>query len=99
LNFSDTALDKSALEAMAAGVPVLSTNACVAEALPEALHATLMCPREDVEAQAQRIDWCLSLSEQDRTRLSDELREVVVRDHGLSTFWDRAFSAMGGSAR
>lgn len=37
LNFSRTALDKAVVEAMAAGVPVLSTNPCVAEILADDL--------------------------------------------------------------
>jgi glycosyltransferase involved in cell wall biosynthesis len=89
LNFSRTALDKAVLEAMACGLPVLSTNPAVAEMLPQALRAELTAPEDDIDAQAGAIHRLLGLTDAERTALGAALRDLVVRDHNVRGLFDR----------
>jgi glycosyltransferase involved in cell wall biosynthesis len=90
LNFSNhRAIDKSALEAMACGLPVISTNESVAEIMPSDLVPALITDAEDTEAQATAIHGVL---QQDRTEiaaLGERMRAVVVADHSLDRLFDR----------
>jgi glycosyltransferase involved in cell wall biosynthesis len=86
LNFSGTAFDKSVGEAMACGVPVLSSNPCVEEDLPPDLHAYCVVPATDVHAQAAALRRLLALDETTRSWLGQRVREHVVEHHGLRSF-------------
>jgi glycosyltransferase involved in cell wall biosynthesis len=89
LNFSRTALDKAVLEAMACGLPVLSTNPAVDEMLPAALRAGLMVPEDDVDAQADAIHRLLTIGDAERAALGAALRELVVREHNVQGLVER----------
>ena len=78
LNFSNhRAIDKSALEAMACGLPVISTNESVAEIMPSGLEPVLITDAEDKEAQAKAIHGVL---QQDRT-------EIAVLGERMRSAW------------
>jgi glycosyltransferase involved in cell wall biosynthesis len=83
LNFSKTALDRSVVEAMACGVPVLSTNPAVAEILPPDLRGDLTAPADNLDAQAEAIHRLLDLDDQRRADISAALRRLVVEEHNL----------------
>jgi glycosyltransferase involved in cell wall biosynthesis len=90
LNFADHgAIDKSALEAMACGLPVVSTNDAVGEIIPARLRPLLMTDKQSPEVQAETIHELLSRPEADTARLGEELRAVVVADHGIGRLFDR----------
>lgn len=89
LNFSDTAFDKAAGEAMACGLPLVTTNPRVVEVLPEDLRARLVAPAGDVSAQAGAIQGVLSASDVERRAIGGRLREVVVREHGLDALFGK----------
>jgi glycosyltransferase involved in cell wall biosynthesis len=94
VNVSETALDRAALEAMACGVPVISSNPCVREILPERCWQVLGTPPDDAGALADRVRFVLDLTGAQRRRLGSELRDVVTRDHSDVTVWDRVIQGI-----
>jgi glycosyltransferase involved in cell wall biosynthesis len=94
LHFCDGALDKTVAEAMACGLPVLSTNACVAEILPPDLRALLILPEGDVEGQAARILAVAGAGEERLREIGRRLRDVIVANHGVSRLFDRIVAEM-----
>lgn len=88
LNFSSTALDKAVVEAMAAGVPVLATNRCVAEILPDDLAARLVVGTDDVDAQARAMSELVALDGDARRELTRRLRAIAVEGHSVEHLFD-----------
>jgi glycosyltransferase involved in cell wall biosynthesis len=86
VNMSHTgSLDKAILEAMACGLPVLSCN----ESLPEVLgphQDMLVFPKKDFKQLADKIKAIYDLSDKERLKLGNKLREIVVRNHSLVNF-------------
>lgn len=90
LNFSDHgAIDKAALEAMACGRPVISTNDSVAEIMPPALRPLLITDRQSTEVQAAAIHELLSRPDAELGRLGERMRAVVVADHSVDRLFER----------
>ncbi len=94
LNFSATALDKAVLEAMACGIPVLSTNPCVREILPSGLQDLCMADEWDTVAQGERLYDLLSQDGVRATEMGMALREVVVRNHSLRRLFEKLMAEM-----
>jgi glycosyltransferase involved in cell wall biosynthesis len=94
LSFSQTALDKSALEAMACGLPVISTNPCVEEILPEHLRPRLIVPEADVDNQAQSIHQLLSLDDDTLSKIGQAMRNVAVQDHSVISLIGKILAEM-----
>lgn len=94
LNFSRTALDRTVVEAMACGVPVLSTNPAVAEILPPSLRGQLFVPDDDVGAQAAAIYRLLSLSERERADIGAGLGRLIASEHNLESLITRILREM-----
>lgn len=94
LNFSATALDRSSVEAMACGVPVISTNNCMKEILPQQLREFLVVPPRDVSKQAAAIHYLLSLDDTSLAEIGNALRDVVVTSHGVETLVDKIIAKM-----
>jgi glycosyltransferase involved in cell wall biosynthesis len=89
LNTSDTdSIDKSPLEAMSSGLPIVTTNSSFREILPAHLADDLVSPKGDAAALAARIERLLTLSESSSTALRSELRMLVERDHSLPRLCD-----------
>lgn len=88
-NFSGTAFDKAAGEAMAAGVPVVTTNPCMIEVLPADLREPLSARLDDAAAQAERLHRTLSLGEGERLDIGRRLRESVTSDHSLTALFGK----------
>jgi glycosyltransferase involved in cell wall biosynthesis len=98
VSFSDGGLDKAIAEAMACGKPVLSTNACFAELLPDDLRDLLVLDHDDVTAQARGITRVLELDEVERRKIGERLRSIVAEHHGLAQFWGRILSEISESS-
>jgi glycosyltransferase involved in cell wall biosynthesis len=90
LNFSDhAAIDKAALEAMACGRPVISTNDSVAEIMPPGLRPLLLTDKQSTELQAEAIHELLRRPDAELGRLGERMRAVVVADHSVDRLFDR----------
>lgn len=89
LNFATGAIDKSVLEAMACGLPVISTNDSAAEILPADLRPMLVPDASSTELQAGTIHDLLSRPDPELARLGQELRAVVEREHSVDRLFDR----------
>jgi glycosyltransferase involved in cell wall biosynthesis len=89
LNFTGhRAIDKSALEAMACGLPLISTNPAVAEVLPRGVESVLMTD-QSTEAQARTIHELLQRQDSEIAELGDRMRATVVADHSIDRLFDR----------
>jgi glycosyltransferase involved in cell wall biosynthesis len=95
LNFSATALDRSVVEAMACGLPVISTNPCVEEVVSQNLKTKLVVPAGDLLKQAKAIRHLLSLGNKSLTQIGQTLRHTVVREHGIEALTDKIVAEMG----
>lgn len=89
LNFSGTAFDKAVGEAMACGVPVITTNPAVIESLPADLRGILATDRSDIEAIADSIDRVLNLNEDERKAMNSRVRRYIEEEHSLASFFGR----------
>jgi glycosyltransferase involved in cell wall biosynthesis len=89
LSFGRGAVDKSALEAMACELPVISTNDSVAEIIPSALGSLLITEKESTEAQAATIHELLRRPDAEIVRLGERMRAVVVANHSVERLFDR----------
>lgn len=95
LNFSDTAIDKSALEAMACGLPVISTNESVTEVMPPDLRPVLIADKQSTELQARTIHQLLQQPEAETGELGQRMRALVVNDHSVDRLFDRILDDVG----
>ena len=98
LNFSGTALDRSVVEAMSCGLPILSSNPCVAEILPLDLRRCLIVDACDSGQQAERIQALLSDSGKLRTEIGARLRQIAQQNHSLERLMTRILTEMRGLA-
>jgi glycosyltransferase involved in cell wall biosynthesis len=88
VNFSTGALDRSSGEAMACGVPVLTSNESVAGIVPDALRDLLVVEPFDARGAAERMDRLARLGPEELDRIGGQLRETIVRGHSLRRLWD-----------
>jgi glycosyltransferase involved in cell wall biosynthesis len=81
-------LDKTTLEAMACGCLVLTTNESFAPVLGR--HAEMMVhPHTSSGGLEGALEALAALAHDERVRIGLELREIVVREHGLGRMMDR----------
>ena len=95
LNFSNTALDKAVVEAMACALPVMTSNSCAAEIVPKEFASALVVPRKDPQKQAESLHVLLSKSHVERTVLGERLRDVAVRQHSVRGLITRIMTIVG----
>ena len=95
LSFSDAGLDQTLQEAMACGVPVLSTNQRLRDLLPEDLRSLLILPLDDRQTQVEMLHRVLAMSRTEREQLGKAERELIVRDHSIEAQFDRIVAEMG----
>lgn len=87
LHASQGGLDKAVLQAMACGLPVVSTSEAAQSVLPQECHTTS-------ETMGKKVQAVLALSGDKRHTLSQALRATVERDHSLSQCIERIVTHM-----
>lgn len=98
LNLSDTdSIDKAVLEAMACGVPVLTSNSAFRPVL--AGMPDLLLPKRDVPAVAAAIGRMAATPAGERAALGLRLREIVTTHHDLDRLADRLVALFEELAR
>jgi glycosyltransferase involved in cell wall biosynthesis len=86
-------IDKVILEAMACGLPVITSNEAFVPVL-KPWEPLLLMPPDDPAALADRVASLMALSSADRDALGHELRALVVRDYGIHQMMDRLMRVM-----
>lgn len=99
INFSRTAFDKAAGETMASGLPLLTTNRCVAEILPPDLACQLVVPADDLAAQAAAIHRVLTWDDATRLDIGQRSRAVIVDDHSLDAIFAKILAIVEENLR
>ena len=83
VNLSETgSVDKAVLEAMACGIPVVTSNEAFVEMLSP-WAGQLLTPPDDPEALTLRIQGLMAMESCARVELGRELRALVERDHSM----------------
>ncbi len=75
--------DKSTLEAMACGIPVLVSNLAFRDILGPELSNQLMFREGDHRDLAEKVSRIAALGIEDREKLGGRLREIIVNRHDL----------------
>jgi glycosyltransferase involved in cell wall biosynthesis len=83
INTSQTgSLDKAILEAMACGLPILSSNEALIDVIDE-FKDKLIFPSKDLSGLIDRIKMIYYLSEEDREKIGVGLMAIVEKNHSL----------------
>jgi glycosyltransferase involved in cell wall biosynthesis len=97
VNMSQTgSLDKAVLEAMAAGVPVLTSNEGLRTVLT-GFETTCMFREGDEKDLAVHIQYFIQISEEERRTLGEKLRWRVEEKHKLSSLIPRIIDIFMGA--
>lgn len=95
VNTSETgSLDKTVLEAMAMGVPALTSNPAFADILHGELGQRIRLPHGDVEELATRLVQLASLTPAQRHEIGWQSRELVVGEHSLAALAARIIAEL-----
>ena len=89
LNFSETAVDKAVIEAMACGLPVISTNSSVNEIMPDDLRPDLITDGASDEAQARTIHSLLVRPDAEIAEIGRRMRRLAVNEHSVDRLFER----------
>lgn len=81
-------IDKVILEAMACGLPAITSNEAFVPVL-KPWEPLLLMPPDDPAALADRVASLMARSSAERDALGRELRALVVRDYGIHQMIDR----------
>lgn len=86
VNLSQTgSVDKAVLEAMACQRLVLTSN----EAFIDIVGRDLMFEEKNPPALAEKIKWLMDLSQEEKERIGQRLRNEVVKNHNLDNLADK----------
>ena len=80
-------MDKSIFEAMACGVPVITSNRALDEDFPD-----LICKENSADDLAAKIGKLISLEDKEYSMLRELVREYVVSEHGIGQLVDKIIS-------
>ena len=84
INSSDTdSMDKTVLEAMSSGLPVITSNLAFQNEFSTSYARSWMIPKNNPEALAEKIQEMTGLNENSWREMGVELRELVIKHHSL----------------
>ncbi|MGD1867366.1 MAG: glycosyltransferase family 4 protein [Phormidesmis sp.] len=84
INSSDTnSMDKTVLEAMSCGLPVITSNEAFLDVLGEELASKWCIPKNKPDILAARIEQLIEMGPKQRQKLGLKLRECVKASHSL----------------
>lgn len=84
VNMSGTgSLDKAILEAMACGLPIITSNEAIRSVLPPGYLKGAYLENSDSESLARETERIRSLSLEERRRRGEEMRKIVESQHNL----------------
>jgi len=86
-------LDKAMAEAMATGLPTVSSNIAMREVFGELSEKLTFDPGDD-QGLSERISAIMDMSAKERNKLGMQLREIVVREHDLKRFVEKIISGI-----
>lgn len=90
INLTDTgSFDKTTLEAMACGLPVLVSNKAFEEIFPADLRPHLMFQEKNAEDLADKIAGIINWSPPEREHIGAVMRELIVKKHSLKGLIDK----------
>lgn len=90
INSSDTdSIDKTVLEAMSCGLPVITSNAAFIDVFGEELAEYWVIPKEDLVTLSNRIVELATADKDERVRLGHRFRQIVELNHSLPALVDR----------
>lgn len=96
VNSGDTdSVDKTVLEALSCGVPVVTSNAAFLQILPVELHPVSSVPKNDVEALASAIVRHVAMTPGERAELAARGRRLVVEEHSIGALADKILAQLG----
>ncbi|MCP5101316.1 MAG: glycosyltransferase [Chloroflexi bacterium] len=94
INLSKTnSLDKTVLEGMACGVPVLTSNPACHTFLGE-IDTNLVLKHGDVNGLSKQISYVLNLATSEKQILGQALRQEIIQNHNLNQLMARLTSLM-----
>lgn len=95
LNPGDTdSVDKTCLEAMSCGIPIITSNIAFKEILPADMHATCIVPKDDPGAFAAAVAKIAGWPAEERRALGLRGRRIVVEKHSIDSLADKLIAAM-----
>ncbi len=87
LNSSDTdSIDKTVLEAMSCGIPVITSNFAFLSVIPSKLSSYCLVKKNDPDDLTKKILKILTSSPKTRKKIGNTLRSVIIENHSLNSF-------------
>lgn len=86
--------DKSTLEAMASGIPILVSNLAFRDILPSDLRDDLMFVEGDYRDLAEKIVKFVALDSGEREKIGARLHDIIVKQHSLSGLSEKLYGAL-----
>lgn len=81
--------DKSTLEAMSCGLPVLVSNRVFTDIFPDGLRSRLMFPEKNFKVLAEGIIGLARVGSDERRQIGLALRDLIIAGHGLNGLMNR----------
>jgi glycosyltransferase involved in cell wall biosynthesis len=91
-------LDKAMVEAMATGLPLVTSNESMQEVLG-GLRDQLMFKVGDSDDLTGKLEHLIGMSDEERNQLGKLLRDIVVKHHQLKLFVQKILATMGEYGR
>ncbi len=94
IHCSDSGLDKTGLEAMSTGLPIISCCELYKEFLKD--FPTLTFEEQNVKELTTKIERILSMSEEEKAKLSVTLRNMVMENHNVNSLMNKLVKVFEG---